>query len=392
MSMENYNIPFETARTMDCYKFTNANPCKTKEEMIAFVNKDYVKNSVPAVLEFGNVDIELSFNDEESIDEGGFFVCVKYAGEGWRSDDYTEDEVSNDLGDLEKNMFECLMKYAKTNNLYWSKENDWYGNEKLKKDKSPDFKPLYRKALHEAVRMNEKDEWRESFAENERCRDYIDRLISENFNGLRLGGNIAEQTIAEFGHDRTQWLLANTIQHYDYDVRFSPQNKAWAQSIYIQRPTDLEKQRDPYLQDHNSYLLLRSSQGLVDMVARKALQLYADLNLYNINNCEPGDVHTKNFAGKLLIVRDTALNEASRTPENQLFFATHGNGCTPGAIGRSVFGHFLSDGETAAFDRSDILGIIDEDQIPEWAALKLHEIQNPSDAPDEAQGQSMEGG
>lgn len=254
----------------------------------------------------------------------------------------------------------------------------------------PDFKPLYRAAFHEAVRLNEQDEWRESFAENERCRDFIDGLIRDNYDGFYLRGNIAEKSIAEFGHDRTQWLLANFIQHYDYDGRISPQNKVWAQSVYIQRPTELERRHDPYLRDHNNDLLLKSSQGLVDMVARNALRLYADLNLYNTNHCEAGDIHTKDFEGKLLVVRDMALNEAHRMPENQLFFATHGNGCNPNAIGRSVFGHFLSDGESGCFQREDILGIMDEDQIPEWAAVKLHDLQS-SDLPDETQSPSMKG-
>jgi len=256
----------------------------------------------------------------------------------------------------------------------------------------PEYKPLYRKAFHEAVRLNEVDKWRKSFAENERCRDFIDGLIRDNYDGLYLKGEIAEKSIAEFGHDRTQWLLANFIQHNDNDRRISHPNKAWAQSVYIQRPTEWERRRDPSLRDYNDDLLLRSDKGLVDMVTRNALRLYADLNLYNINHCETGDIHTKDFTGKLLILRDTCLNEANRTPENQLFFATHGNGCNPGAIGRSVFGHFLSDGESAAFDRSDILGVMDEDQIPEWAAIKLHELQNPVDAPDEANNQTMEGG
>jgi hypothetical protein len=36
----------------------------------------------------------------------------------------------------------------------------------------PDFKPLYRYSFYEAMRLSEQDQWRESFAENQRCRDY----------------------------------------------------------------------------------------------------------------------------------------------------------------------------------------------------------------------------
>ena len=78
-------------------------------------------------------------------------------------------------------------------------------------------------------------------------------------------------------------------------------------------------------------------------------------------------------------------------PENQLFFATHGNGCTPNASGRTVFGYFLSDGETAAFDRSDFLGIADEEQLPDWAKEKLLKEQTAADAPDEGSQPVMKG-
>jgi hypothetical protein len=254
----------------------------------------------------------------------------------------------------------------------------------------PEIKSLYRGSFNEAKQLNEIDEWRASQKENIRCRDFIDKAIGKDFDGFYLNGNIAEQAIGKFGHDRVQWVLANTIQHKCGDTRFSPQSEAWAQSIYIQRPAKWERRRDPHLRDDTRDYVLDKAPGLVEMVARDALKLYADLNLFNINHCEPGDIHTKNFEGKLLILRDTALKEAYRTPENQLFYATHGNGCNPNAIGRSVFGHFLVDGESAAFDRSAFLGVIDEDQTPKWAAVKLHDLQT-SDAPDEAQGQSMKG-
>ena len=254
----------------------------------------------------------------------------------------------------------------------------------------PDFKPIYRSSWSDAKENDDLDKWRESHAENIRCRDFMDEQVRLHSTEFYLDTeNVIRNSVAEFGWDRTNWVLANHVQHYGNDGRFSPQNNAWAQGFYISRPADWEKKRDPHLRDHTTDYLLKSHNTETDALVRRVQKMYADLNLYNINHCETGDIHTKNFAGKLLIVRDTALNEANRTPENQLFFATHGNGCTPNAKGRSVFGHFLSDGEKAAFDRSDFLGVMDEDQMPEWAAAKLHSQQNP--APDETQGMNMKG-
>ena len=43
----------------------------------------------------------------------------------------------------------------------------------------------------------------------------------------------------------------------------------------------------------------------------------------------------------------------------------------PSASGRKVFGKFLKDGENTNFNRSDFLGVINDECIPEWAAEKL---------------------
>lgn len=85
-----------------------------------------------------------------------------------------------------------------------------------------DFKPLYHYSYYEALNLGEQEQWRESFAENQRCRDYIDSMVRENFDGLHLNGDIPQKAIAEFGFDRTRWIFANHIQHYNYDGRISP--------------------------------------------------------------------------------------------------------------------------------------------------------------------------
>ena len=82
----------------------------------------------------------------------------------------------------------------------------------------------------------------------------------------------------------------------------------------------------------------------------------------------------QDYKGKLLIIRAEVLKEEFRTPENQLFLAENGFGCSPTASGRKVFGQFLSDGERAEFCRSDFLGIIADENIPDWAREKLSEI------------------
>ena len=61
----------------------------------------------------------------------------------------------------------------------------------------------------------------------------------------------------------------------------------------------------------------------------------------------------------------------------------------PSASGRKVFGKFLKDGENTNFNRSDFLGVIKDECIPEWAAEKLAELEPPDE--DESEGITMGG-
>jgi len=241
-----------------------------------------------------------------------------------------------------------------------------------------DFKPLYRYSFKEAKDLGELGEWRESFAENQRCRDFMDDLVRHNFDGMHIGGDVPQNTIAEFGFDRTQWVLANHIQHYDYDGRFSSQNKAWAAGICNMSD------------DYSTDFLLSSHAALVDYLAGQVQKMYAGLNLYDYRHREPGGVYEQDFTDRILILRDTTLKESARTPENQLFLAQTGFGCSPNASGRAVIGEFLIDGEKARFNRSDFVGICDEHYLPEWALEKAAEL-CPAEAPDESSGQTMKG-
>ena len=73
----------------------------------------------------------------------------------------------------------------------------------------------------------------------------------------------------------------------------------------------------------------------------------------------------QNYTGKLLIIKETSLKEEFRTPENQLFLASGGFGCKPDSGNKKVFGKFLSDGEESYFYRSDFVGVIADEHIPE---------------------------
>lgn len=64
----------------------------------------------------------------------------------------------------------------------------------------------------------------------------------------------------------------------------------------------------------------------------------------------------------------------------RLFFSVHiryahdGFGCSPHAIGRSIRCTCLGDGEHTRWNRSDFIGVLQENLLPEWAKEKLNEL------------------
>lgn len=223
------------------------------------------------------------------------------------------------------------------------------------------MKPLYRHAFSEAKCNDDIFSWRESRKENIRCRDFLDSEIREKFDGAHLPPECVGNTVKEFGYDRTMWVIANTINERTHDGRICRENRDWASSLRI--PNNRS----------NYDFALDSHSCLVEGLANQARQMYNEIGLFNGKHIVKSN-ESQNYAGKLLILCDSVLKEECRTPENQLFLAGGGFGCDPDASGRKIFGQFLSDGEQTHFNRSDFVGIIADEHIPQWAKEKLEQI------------------
>ncbi len=130
------------------------------------------------------------------------------------------------------------------------------------------MKPLYKFSFEEAKHNDEIKEFRESFQENIRCRDYLDHEVSERFNGFHLPVECLENTVKEFGYDRTMWVVANTILERKGDGRFHRDNKDWARKLNIP-------------QWRNNYeFALHSHSCIVDGMASDVRKMYAALGLF----------------------------------------------------------------------------------------------------------------
>lgn len=224
---------------------------------------------------------------------------------------------------------------------------------------------FYRNSRNEAIRLKGLDEWRESHQENIRCRDAIDKMVSEQYSGNILPDKIIKAACQEFGIDRVGWVLANTVIENDYDGRYRPDTKQWAKNAFYM-PNDKQ----------NKEFELRSHPELINgMIGQYRTYLSEELGILTKDACLSNS-DKSDYENQLLIMNSDALAEPYKRGEYQYFYAKNGFGCSPTAIGRKVFGFFVSDGEKAQFERADFLGIAEPEQVPDWVNENLNKYLN----------------
>lgn len=225
---------------------------------------------------------------------------------------------------------------------------------------------LYKYSAENARDENELTDYRESKRCNIKCKEAIEEAIRTHFDGMHLDVSCVSGIFDKFGYDRTMWVLAATVKNKDFDGRFSESNKKWARTII---PSYLDKYEfDEYaVQSHPAVL-----NGFIDSVREE----YKALGLLTSKECID-DSYKEDYTNKLLILEPEILNDQSRKPAFQYFYAENGFGCDPNSIGRKVFGTFIADGEKSHFSRSDFIGIADKEKLPEWASKRLEAISTP---------------
>ena len=225
---------------------------------------------------------------------------------------------------------------------------------------------IYKHSLNEARRSGELDEYNDSMKENIACRYAIDDNTAKCFKDNHLSSTGAKTVIAEFGYDRTMWVLAATIRCLSHDGRFSIENKAWARKMI----PDYLPEKD--MQDY----VVSSHPTLIDGFTDQVRHEYARLGLLTVKSCLEKSIGD-NYENKLLVLKPDILKAQFKTPVCQYFFAQTGFGCYPDKLGGKVFGEFLCDGERAQFRRNDFLGIADKARLPEWANTRYSDLLAP---------------
>lgn len=87
------------------------------------------------------------------------------------------------------------------------------------------------------------------------------------------------------------------------------------------------------------------------------------------------DTSIQDYKNKVVVIKPSSIIYESQYAHCQLAFVTNGNGCSPRSMGTAVYCDSIYTGESARWERNDILGVIRTDRVPEWAKKKVAELQ-----------------
>lgn len=236
-----------------------------------------------------------------------------------------------------------------------------------------DIVPFYEYSLDNARHCNEVNEWRASHKANIDCKKAIEDAIADNFEDNRFNPDCAIPIIEKYGFDRVNFILQYNLKNAQNDARYSEENRVWGKELYAPE----SNMRMDYL--------INSHPVLLNSFTDKVRSEWDKLNLWNSSHCisKTG----LNLEGRILVINPRRLVDEYKTPDDQLFYARSGFGCRPDAIGRTVSGYFAKDDEYYTWNRSDFIGILKDEFIPDWVKEK-YDLEDTAE-PVEDGGMSM---
>lgn len=128
-------------------------------------------------------------------------------------------------------------------------------------------KGVYHQTAAYAREHDQLEAYRASIQENHACKEGIEQVIRENFDGMHLHPGVIKPVIDRFGAERTAYVLANTVQYATYDGRYSRSNKEWAASV-ITGAIDEDRRINFLVTSHPAVL-----DGFVDMFRKELTAL-----------------------------------------------------------------------------------------------------------------------
>jgi hypothetical protein len=119
------------------------------------------------------------------------------------------------------------------------------------------------------------------------------------------------------------------------------------------------------------------------------MTLYCDRAKEQVENCKAQSLGDKTvitpemcrklnegetYKGKVVALKTDSLRREYENAENQLFYAVGGNGINPNGLGTKVYGYNLATNAHYYNRNYNIIGVVKDECLPEWAKTKLTEI------------------
>lgn len=93
-----------------------------------------------------------------------------------------------------------------------------------------------------------------------------------------------------------------------------------------------------------------------------------------VKDCTPVS-YDDDLHGKVIVIKPEVLRREYRMATRQIKLCTGGFGASPHSRGSACFCVDLYSGKESRFERMDILGTLEPEQLPEWAKLGLADYQ-----------------
>ena len=237
---------------------------------------------------------------------------------------------------------------------------------------TPDYLYLYRGSHGDAVRAHEEELWEKSFRENVCCARAIEKAIRQRADPNDpsfLPDDCIAPVLEQYGFKRVSYVLAHTVKENDAIPALrslvSEEAREWAN-------------RQNVIPDasYGRYYEVDAATADVNRLVRQTQEAYQSLNLFGHEHCAAG-MYDGSVKYKVLVLSPNTLKEEYWSPENQLWLAESGFGCSPTARGRSILCVCLGDGEQTRWNRNDFIGVLKDEYLPDWAKESLKQYQRP---------------
>lgn len=205
--------------------------------------------------------------------------------------------------------------------------------------------------------------WEQNRQENIQCARHIKDLIIFHALDDQLEPDCARAALDRWSFRRVQYVLPNAVLGTGV-MGFEPESVKWVKSVWMPPDND------------NATFRLVVDRPLLAQFVQQTYAEYQKLGLFGPEHCNPAP--GQDYTGKVLILRLDRLNDECWSAQNQLWYGQTGFELSPTSKGRAVFATCLGDGEKASWNRSDFIGVLDEQYLPDWAQEKLVELRGPA--------------